>query len=105
MLGGVFMLLTVIILLCFGILMSFLCYCLVKVNPVCIYDLSVNGLIPEKMKLLRKTIDIYLQDDLILIVLHDDIKFLDKKFYWPRRTAYIHFSDLAQFLQKYTRIS
>lgn len=67
-----------------------------------VYNLSINSEIPSRFKALKKIIGLHLQDDILLIVLQDDITFLDTKYYWPDRTAYVHLSDVDEFLGKYS---
>lgn len=91
----------------FVVLFSYIGYTVLKYDyksrhKPCIYNLSINSQIPNVMKALIDTIGFYLQDDLHIIVIQDDINFLDSKFEWPDRAVYIHYSDVTEFLQKYS---
>lgn len=92
----------------FVVLFSYIIYAVLKHDykyrfKPCIYDLSINSQIPDVMKALIDTIGFYLQDDLHIIIIQDDIQFLDSKFEWPERAVYIHYSDVTEFLQKYSK--
>ena len=103
MLGGIEMLLILFAILLFSAFIFLIIYYqLTKSKSLCVYDLAVNKQIPNKMQAIRKIIQNYIQDDLFIIILQDDIQFLDEKYYWPTRTAYIHLSDVDIFLKKYS---
>lgn len=66
-----------------------------------VYDLAINRQEYKTISSFKRIIGNYLQDDVIIIVIQDDIKFLDSNFDWPRRSAYVHLSDVRNFLSKY----
>jgi len=75
---------------------------IVNRNKVDIRYFSVNKSMLDTVKQLEKIMNNYLEDNLSLIIIQDDIKFLDEKFYWPKKCAFVHLSDVYMFLNKYS---
>ena len=72
-----------------------------KCNSKSIYNLAINDEFTHQVKALKKIIRTRLQDDLLLIVIKDNISFLDSNYYWPKRSVYVHHSDMNIFLEKH----
>ena len=77
-------------------------YFVSNLKTICIYDLAINRQVLDKTLAIRKITEDYSEDYLFMIILQDDIKFFDKKYYWPKNTAYVHLSDVNNFLNKYS---
>lgn len=75
---------------------------IVNKNKVDIRYFSVNKAMPDTIKQLEEIINSFLEDDLSLIVIQDDIKFLNERFYWPKKCAFVHLSDVYMLLSKYS---
>ncbi len=66
-----------------------------------IYDFCVNDNLDPINRLLKRKIERNLPENISLIIIQDDIRFFDSKFYWPKKHAFIHLSDMNNLSKKY----